>query len=431
MLVVAIHRCQFNPSDSQPERFVESQAESNASEDDPQRQRLLSLDAYRGLIMVSLAFEGFGLRQTAENHLAADPDSSVWQAIYYQFSHVPWTGCGYWDLIQPSFMFMVGVSMAYSYAKRSKLGHAYGKMLRHALSRSVILILLGIFLISDSGPSTSWSLMNVLTQIGLGYTFLFLFWGRRLRSQSLGAALILTLTWMLYVLYPAASVDPAVGSPEFGLEQEWAQQHLAEVSPAWHKNANVGHAVDSWLLNRLPRQEPFVYNEGGYQTINFIPSLATMLFGLMVGELLRSRRSAQAKLKALLTAGILGLIAGLILDWTGLCPLIKRIWTPSWVIFSTGWCCLILGGLYALIDLANIRRWTFPLLVVGTNSIAIYCMRMLLAGWAAATFQTHLGQNIFQLWGAANEPALESLMVGLTFWLTCWWMYRRRIFLRV
>ena len=380
--------------------------------------------------MVSLAFKGFGLRQTAENHLTADPDSSFWQTIHYQFSHVPWTGCGYWDLIQPSFMFMVGVSMAYSYAKRSRLGHAYGKMLRHALWRSTILILLGIFLISDSGSSTSWSLMNVLTQIGLGYTFLFLFWGRRLRSQSLGAALILILTWMLYVLYPAAGVDLATGS-EVGLKPEWAQEHLAELSPAWHKNANLGHAVDSWLLNRLPRQAPFVYNGGGYQTINFIPSLATMLFGLMVGELLRSRRSAQANLKALLTAGILGLIAGLIFDWTGLCPLIKRIWTPSWAIFSTGWCCLILAGLYALIDVAKIRRWTFPLVLVGTNSIAIYSMSMLLPGWVAGTFQTHLGQDIFQLWGAGNEPALESLMVGLTFWLTCWWMYRRRIFLRV
>ena len=148
---------------------------------------MLSLDAYRGLIMVSLAFEGFGLRETAENHLEANPDSSLWQAVHYQFSHVPWTGCGYWDLIQPSFMFMVGVSMAYSCAKRSGLGHSYGRMLRHALWRSAFLILLGIFLISDSLSSTNWSLMNVLTQIGLGYTFLFLFWRRAtIESSCLG-----------------------------------------------------------------------------------------------------------------------------------------------------------------------------------------------------------------------------------------------------
>ena len=408
-----------------------SHRESEVAKSNQQQQRLLSLDAYRGLIMVSLAFKGFGLRETAENHLATNPDSSFWQTVHYQFSHVPWTGCGYWDLIQPSFMFMVGVSMAYSYAKRSGLGHSYGKMLGHALWRSAVLILLGIFLISDSFSSTSWSLMNVLTQIGLGYTFLFLFWRRRLRSQSLGAVFILILTWMLYVLYPGAGVELPSGSPGVGVQPEWAQRHLAEVSPAWHKNANVGHAVDGWLLNQLPRQEPFVHNGGGYQTINFIPSLATMLFGLMVGQFLRSRRSAQTKLRTLLAAGILGLTVGLILDWTGVCPLVKRIWTPSWAIFSTGWCCLILGGLYVLIDVARIRRWTFPLVVVGTNSIAIYSMSMLLPGWTAATLRTHLGQNIFQLWGAANEPALESVMVGLTFWLVCWWMYRQRIFLRV
>lgn len=408
-----------------------SHGESEAARGNRKQRRLLSLDAYRGLIMVSLAFKGFGLRETAENHLATNPDSSFWQTVHYQFSHVPWTGCGYWDLIQPSFMFMVGVSMAWSYAKRSGLGHSYGRMLRHALWRSAVLILLGIFLISDSLSSTNWSLMNVLTQIGLGYTFLFLFWRRGLRVQFLGAAFVLILTWMLYVLYPGAGVELASGSPEAGVQPEWAQQHLAEVPPAWHKNANAGHAIDVWLLNRLPRQEPFVYDGGGYPTINFIPSLATMLFGLMVGGFLRSRRSGRAKLGTILAAGILGLTAGLILDWTGVCPLVKRIWTPSWAIFSTGWCCLILGGLYALIDVAGIRRWTFPLVVVGTNSIAIYSMSMLLPDWTAATLQTHLGQNIFQLWGAANEPALESVMVGLTFWLVCWWMYRRRIFLRV
>ena len=201
-----------------------SHSESEVAKSNRQQQRLLSLDAYRGLIMVSLAFKGFGLRETAENHLATNPDSSFWQTVHYQFSHVPWTGCGYWDLIQPSFMFMVGVSMAYSYAKRSGLGHSYGKMLRHALGRSAVLILLGIFLISDSLSSTSWSLMNVLTQIGLGYTFLFLFWRRRLRSQSLGAVFVLILTWMLYVLYPGAGVELPSGSLEVGVQPEWAQR---------------------------------------------------------------------------------------------------------------------------------------------------------------------------------------------------------------
>ena len=395
------------------------------------QERLGSLDAYRGLIMASLAFEGFGLRETAQNQLNLDPNSSIWQLIHYHFGHVAWTGCAYWDLIQPSFMFMGGVSMAYSYAARAKRGHSYGKMFGHAFWRSLALILLGIFLISNSQTSTSWSLMNVLTQIGLGYTFLFLLWRRRLRTQALAAGLILIVTWLAYVSYPATGVDVATGAPEVGISSEWAREHLAEIPPVWQKNVNLGHAVDRGLLNLFPRREPFVYDGGGYQTINFIPSLATMLFGLMAGELLRSRRSAQAKLKVLLLAGFVGLVVAQILDLSGICPLVKRIWTPSWAIFATGWCCLILAGLFALIDMANLRRWTFPLLVVGTNSIAIYCMRMLMPGWTSGTLRIHLGQDVFSLCGAVWAPTLQAVTVGLAFWMVCWWLYRKKIFLRI
>src|SRR5687768_8847902 len=121
---------------------------------DTASRRLLSLDAYRGLIMISLAYVGFGLAQTAANHLKLNPDSAFWQEIHHQFEHAEWVGCGYWDLIQPSFMFMVGVSMAYSYAKRRELGDSYGRMLGHAVLRSFVLIFLGIFLISNGQAST-------------------------------------------------------------------------------------------------------------------------------------------------------------------------------------------------------------------------------------------------------------------------------------
>ena len=110
------------------------------------RQRLLSLDVYRGLIMVTLAFTGFGLAATATRHLRAEGPSPFWEAVHYQFEHVQWVGCGYWDLIQPSFMFMVGLAAAFSYAKRRQLGQPYGRMFGHALWRSVVLVLLGIFL---------------------------------------------------------------------------------------------------------------------------------------------------------------------------------------------------------------------------------------------------------------------------------------------
>lgn len=397
----------------------------------PLPQRLLSLDVYRGLIMVSLAFSGFGLEATARNHLKAEPDSAIWQTIRYQFDHVQWVGCAYWDLIQPSFMFMVGAAMAFSYVRRKEQGHGYGRMLGHAAWRSLVLILLGIFLISNGMTSTNWSLMNVLTQIGLGYTFLFLLWDRPWKLQAAMAVLILVGTWLAYVLYPYPGIDLSRGAPEVGITKAWAEQNLTDVPPAWHKNANVGHAVDLWLLNLLPQKEPFRYNGGGYQTINFIPSLVTMLFGLMCGELLRSSRPASSKLTILLLAGIAGLVVGQALNQSGICPLVKRIWTPSWALFSTGWCCLILAGLYSVCDVLAYRKWAFPLVVVGMNSIAIYCMDMLLKGWTAKTWQTHFGPDVFQAWGAENEPTMRAIVVGLSFWLVCWWMYRQKIFVRI
>ena len=183
-------------------------------------------------------------------------------------------------------------------------------------------------------------------------------------------------------------------------------------------------------MNLLPQRTPWVLNSGGYQTINFIPSLATMLFGLMCGELLRSGRAPQRKLVILIAAGLGGLAAGLIWSWLG-CPLVKRIWTPSWALYSTGWCCLILATLYAILDVRQWRAWSFPLLVVGMNSIAIYSMGMLLRSWTAKTLQVHFGDDLFKVLGAANAPFVQAMLVGLVFWLACWWMYRRRIFLRI
>ncbi len=401
------------------------------SSSDPVAQRLKSLDAYRGLIMITLAFGGFGLGRTAALQLEGNLNSGFWKAVQYQFEHAQWTGCRCWDMIQPSFMFMVGVSLAYSYAKRWRMGHSYGRMLGHASWRSIVLIFLGVFLTSNGQRSVSWFFTNVLAQIGLGYFFLFLFWGRSFRTQLITAALLLVVTWLLYVGYPGAGIDIETGAPDVGVSADWAQEHLQNVGKAWHKNANVGYAIDVWLLNRFSREEPFVFSTGGYPTINFVPSIATMLFGLMCGELLRSGRSGRRKLEILVLAGICGLAVGQLLHLTGICPIVKRIWTPSWAIFSAGWCCLILAALYGIIDVLQFGRWTYPLVVVGVNSIAMYCMSHQLKPWVGRTLKMYLGQDIFQMLGSGYEPMLQSTMIGLVFWLICYWMYRRKIFIRV
>lgn len=394
-------------------------------------ERLKSLDAYRGLIMVTLAFGGFGLAATAGQQLKTSPDSQLWAIVQNQFVHAQWAGCRCWDMIQPSFMFMVGVSMAYSCAKRKKIGHSYIRMLSHAAWRSIVLVFIGLFLSSNGQRSINWTFANVLCQIGLGYLFLFLLWRRTLRTQVIAAVAILIGTWLLYVVYPTTGIDVEGGAPDVGVAADWAQEHLTDVGKSWHKNANIGHAVDLWLLNKFPGSEPFEFNSGGYPTINFIPAIATMLFGLMCGELLRLDRTGQSKIKILLIAGLCGLAVGQLLHLSGICPIIKRIWTPSWALFSAGWCCLILATLYGIVDVLKFHRWTFPLTVVGLNSIAMYCMSHQLKPWVGSTLRMFLGQDVFHIFGAGYEPMVRSTMIGLVFWLICFWLYRRKMFIRI
>src|SRR5262249_29293652 len=154
--------------------------------------------------------------------------------------------------------------------------------------------------------------------------------------------------------------------------------------------------------------------------INFIPSLATMLFGLMCGQLLRSARQPNQKLQWLVLGGVVGIVLGLVLDRTGVCPIVKRIWTPAWALYSTGICCLILAALYGFIAVLGFRRWTFPLVVVGMNSMAIYEMSMVMKGWVTWPFTAAFGPNVFEDWAGLYGPMLQYTLIGLVFWAICY-----------
>ena len=156
-----------------------------------------------------------------------------------------------------------------------------------------------------------------------------------------------------------------------------------------------------------------------------------MIFGLMAGELLRSSRTQREKLRLLGMAGFLGILVGSLLSLFGLCPIVKRIWSPSWALYSTGICGLILAALYLVIDVKGYRRWAFPFVVVGLNSIFVYCLAQLLKPWTGRQLQTHLGENAFNVLGENWQPFLQYNLIGLCFWLVCYAMYRQRIFLRI
>lgn len=389
--------------------------------------RLISLDAYRGAIMLFMASGGLAIPAVAKQF----PDSPLWRFLAFNTDHVEWVGCSMWDLIQPSFMFMVGVSMPYSIASRRAKGDGERKIFAHVLYRAVFLVLLAIFLTSNWSKRTDFVFTNVLAQIGLGYAFLYLFLGRGMRVQLAGLAGILIGSWLLFLLWPLSNTDLSAYAAD-------APRWFAH----WNKNANAASAFDVWFLNLFPRAEPFVFNQGGYQTLNFLPSLGTMLLGLMAGERLRQPRNNTSKLAWLVTASALCLASGW-LAGQSLCPLVKRIWTPSWVLYSGGWTFALLAGFFWVIDMHGRRRWAFPLLVVGMNSIAMYCMAQLMKGWIRSSLQIHLGPLALPLlrhmpfavdpiWlNNTFGPLVQAAAILLVLWLICLWMYRRGIFLRI
>jgi predicted acyltransferase len=389
--------------------------------------RLISLDAYRGFVMLLMVSAGLGIAEAGQKAQSLKP---FWNFLAGQVDHVQWAGCSLWDLIQPSFMFIVGVAMPFSLAKRISKGESFGWLLFHAAWRSLLLICLGIFLSSVGKSQTNFTFENVLTQIGLGYLFLFLLAWTKPAAQFWAAVLILLSYWLAFAVYPLPPHGFDYAS--VGVSSDWHSQYgLAGFAAHWGKNTNFAAHFDVWFLNLFPRPKPFVFNTGGYLTLSFIPSLATMIFGLLAGELLRSSRPAEKKFWILVALGFFGLILGMLLDRTGVCPIVKRIWTPSWTIYAGGWTLLLLAAFYGIVDWFGWRGWSFPLVVVGMNSIAIYCMSNAgFKGFVSRNLHANLGRDLFA-WAGVLAPILDAALVLLILWLILLWMYRRKIFLRI
>jgi predicted acyltransferase len=356
-------------------------------------------------------------------------DSATWQWLKFHQSHVEWGG---WhsvhDMIQPSFSFLVGVALPFSLASRLRRGDSTARAALHAAWRAFALIALGIFLRSIGKKMTNYTFEDTLTQIGLGYFPLFLLGLARPRARWIALGVILVGYWAAFALYPlpGSGFDyQGVGAPP-----DWPH-HVTGFAAHWDKNSNLAWAFDRWFLNLFPRERAFTHNGGGYATLSFIPTLGTMILGLIAGGWLQGEGTARGKLGRIFLAGIAGVALGLALDRLGVCPIVKRIWTPSWVLFSGGICFGVLGLLYALIDLTGYTGWTYPLRVIGRNSIAAYVLAHLIGDFIQKSFRTHLGQGVFERWGEPYEPLLAGAAVLAVYWLILFWMDRRKIYLKV
>ena len=405
----------------------------------PVGERLAALDAYRGLIMLAMASAGLGIPAAVKELNAT---TGFWAAVAGQLDHASWAGCTTWDLIQPAFMFMVGVAAAYSYASRQARGDTFGKMARHAALRSLVLVLLGVFLSSAHASQTNFVFTNVLAQIGLGYFVVFLLRARHWAIQASAIVFILSGYWFLFYRYPAPQPGPGLDLAAYGLPGDWPL--YSGLFGHWNKNLNFAAWFDGWFLNLFPRPAPFRFSDGGYQTLNFLPAIVTMLFGLLAGERLRSSKNPRKTLFILGAAAVVLLGLGVAAGAT-ICPSVKRIWTPSWTLFSGGWALALLMAFYGVVDVAGYRRWTFPLVVVGMNCLLMYLMSQLMRGWTISMFHVHVAPLL--QWGPASavlrfvfgpngmnpayQPIVNAVSALTVFWLICWWLHRRRIFVRI
>jgi heparan-alpha-glucosaminide N-acetyltransferase len=386
--------------------------------------RLASVDAYRGFVMFLMMAEVLQVSGVAR----AFPSSAFWGMLAFNTTHVDWVGCSLHDLIQPSFSFLVGVALPFSIASRMAKGQSQLNMTGHALWRALLLILLGVFLRSVGSSQTNWTFEDTLTQIGLGYPVLFLLGFRSPRVQWVALAVILLGYWAAWAMYPLPGPEFDYG--KVGVPPDWAH-HASGFAAHWNKNSNLGAAFDQWFLNLFSRAKPFIANGGGYLTLSFIPTLGTMLLGLIAGGWLRGNLSAQIKMKRLIIAGAACAALGAAIHWLGICPLVKRIWTPSWTLFSGGLCFLLMAAFHGVIDLRGWKAWSFPLVVIGMNSIAAYCLAHLVDAFIANSLKIHLGADVFKLFGNTFAPMMQGAAILLVLWLMLYWMYRRKLFLKI
>jgi len=366
------------------ERILVQPAAGRTSEQAP-GGRLLSLDAYRGFIMLVLVSHGFGFPALKKDPLFA------WVAR--EFQHVEWEGMASWDLIQPAFLFMVGMAMPFAFARRQAEGAAFGKLFRHAARRAFLLVVLSQVLISISGQRLSFQLINVLSQIAFTYLLCFLILRLRFRAQALVAALLLAGHWALFVLFPGPDGP-------------------------FSKTGNIGAVIDHAVLGKN--------YSGYYVTINFLSSTVTTLFGAWAARLLMGKRGHGYKMDALAGAAAACFLGGVALQPFN--PLVKRLWTASFTLASAGWVFLALLGFYWLVEVRGLRRAAFPLAVVGMNSIFIYSVDQALYGWLDQSLAVFTRRFAFL---GLLAPVAQATLALLVMWYICYWFYRRKIFFKI
>jgi heparan-alpha-glucosaminide N-acetyltransferase len=357
------------------------------------------------------------------------PTSAFWSFVCQQQSHAEWAGWHLHDIIQPTFTFLVGVSMPLSIERRRARGDSDRALMAHAVRRAVIFVVLGVAVLSMHPRFIVWKLEDTLTQIGLGYAFVFALALAGPRWWRGALVVILLGVWLAFAAYPVAG--PEFDFAAVGVTPQWLQQHgFSGWASHWQKNANIAHAIDVRFLPPFPGNAVY-FSPVGLTTLNFVPTMATMILGLSAGRALSAEGPSAPRLRGLLIAGAVCVASGVALDVSGLCPMVKSLWTPSWVLFSGGMCFVLIAALHWLVDLKGYRRAAFVLTVVGANSIAAYLLHHLYRAVSWGALRRLFGEAPFLVFGPAYQPILYGLSVMLLLWLVLYALHRAGWHLRI
>lgn len=360
----------------------------------------MSLDAYRGFIMLAMVSASLGTSQ-----LRGDP---TWGPIAYQLDHLKWEGCTFWDLIQPSFMFMVGVAMPFAFAKRVERGESWTYQFLHVIKRCLLLCFIGLVMDSFAKTNITVQFIRVLQQIAIGYFLAFLVLHFGPKGQALAALALLAGHSLAFYL------DGGSGA--------WSYDN---------RDNNFGRKVDRWMhapFHSMGYFDILPLSTGFYVTFNAISAAGTILIGVLAGELLKCTKSSSGrKALTLLVGGAVLFGAGHLLgEW--MLP-VKRIWTASFALIAAGWTCWMMCFFYVVIDIIGWRGWAWPFVVVGVNSIFIYFSSGILNGTIRDLLKpyTYFWLRDLGPWG----PVVLATAVMFMQWLLCLFLYRHRIFFKV
>lgn len=346
-------------------------------------RRLVSLDAFRGFTMFwlmggkafILAIAGLGLGVVSD-------------VLRYQLIHSSWEGLRYYDLIWPSFMLMVGVSIAFSFRRERNMAHVW--------KRAAVLFLLGSLRESIStGTPCLIELSSALQPIAVAYVAASYLSARSVGSQIAVATGLLAGYALLLAFVPAPGIPAGT----------------------YERNHNLVTSVDVALIGRA-------HPEGWGTALSTIPTISTTILGLLFGELLLAGKSSRYNAKIIGLTGVGCLAAGLVLS--PVVPVIMKLWTASYGLMSAGWASLLFLAFYCVIDMLGWRRGAFPLVIIGVNALAAYLGPTLVSiNRATNPFTKAAAPHI-----GAFGPVLTAGAVVLSYWLILLWLYRRKIFLR-